>query len=235
MDDSALDRWQALLAAVPEIQGQPTAAEMEALKQNKEDKKLFLESLTDEQKKQAKAIEKDFKKSQKQSKPKPEKNSEEAAQRQQAKAEATQRQREAAALKQQKKQAKAEAQALQKPLETLCKWLKIKCRLVETDGDMFFDIQLPKWLTSNDEYLDAFDLDEGSLSLEPQELEAACLGAVEELAKAYFGPEFAMDFPLDNLVERVETEKQVIQRAGLPPWYQHMSYPLTEEELSVLT
>ncbi|EGD75219.1 hypothetical protein PTSG_06873 [Salpingoeca rosetta] len=233
--DDVFARWRDILAAMPQVEGQPTQEQMDALKQNKEDKKAFLETLTPDERKQAKTIEKDFKKQMKQAKPKPKLTNEEAAAKKKEAQERAAAKREEQEAKQQKKEATARAQTMEKPLQKLCQWLGIKCKVVTIDDETCFDVLLPKWLRENEAYLDEYDLDEGTMTLDADELEMACTGGVLALSQKYFGEGFTTEFPFDNLVERAETANVLASMQGLPPWYKHMSYPLTEEEIALVT
>lgn len=74
----------------------------------------------------------------------------------------------------------------------------------------------------------------GVLTLSADELEQACVIGVKYLAQMYFGEGFLMEFPFENLVERADTAEVLATKPGVPPWYKHMSYPMTEEEISLL-
>ncbi len=74
------------------------------------------------------------------------------------------------------------------------------------------------------------DLGDESAMLSAVELEDVILDATEELALMYMGEELDINLDLDHIKERVASAVPLASRKGLPPWYRHMSYPVTPAE-----
>ena len=61
------------------------------------------------------------------------------------------------------------------------------------------------------------------------------MGAVKLLARTYFGNDFVFEFDFENLVERADSASPLATKPGLPPWYKHMTFPMTAEEIALVT
>eukprot|EP00056_Hartaetosiga_gracilis_P021001 m.22307 g.22307 ORF g.22307 m.22307 type:complete len:227 (-) comp8824_c0_seq1:127-807(-) len=226
MNDEDIAKWRSILAEAPLFEGAPTEEQKEHLKLTKEKKKDFLANLSKEEKKEAKSIEKsvqaEIKSKQNANKPKPPK------QKQHQNPQKPQ-------ISEKQKDLNKRGRKQRKVLETLCQWLEIGCKYHNNEEEVFFEIKLPQRLSSNDDFLDAHDLDEGWILLDVDELHGAVRGAVDLLCKHYFGDNYTFNFDNENLVERVDANNPLVKHDGFPPWYRHMSWPLTEEEINAST
>ena len=77
------------------------------------------------------------------------------------------------------------------------------------------------------------DLDEGKVMLESDEMEDVLNEACIELAVSYFGEDFENDFDFENMCERAQSKEVLARKKGLPPWYKHMAFPMTPEEVEL--
>eukprot|EP00049_Salpingoeca_infusionum_P006908 m.112711 g.112711 ORF g.112711 m.112711 type:complete len:198 (-) comp13484_c0_seq8:311-904(-) len=146
---------------------------------------------------------------------------------------AQQRKREAA---QQVQSQNAKAKAQEKPFQHLATWLEIQLKPAKEDGECVFEFTLPPWLSTDDDFLDAYDLDEGMLVLTPDEVHDSLIGGVKWLYAKYCGQEAsAITFELGSLDERASAKRVLAIRDGLPPWYQHPHEPMTAEEVDAGT
>ena len=67
--------------------------------------------------------------------------------------------------------AKQRAKASEHLFATVGDWFQIKIQLDNRSSDGEFEVELPEWLYSREDYLDKCDLDEGLILLETDEVE----------------------------------------------------------------
>ena len=137
--------------------------------------------------------------------------------------------------KQAKMSAKQRAKANEHLFSTVGEWFKIKIQLDKRSSDGEFEVELPEWLYTREDYLDKCDLDEGLILLETDEVELMLVAASAELARSYFGNENDWDgaFALDNLAERAATASAISSKVGLPCWYECKTEPPLMEEMTL--
>jgi hypothetical protein len=140
----------------------------------------------------------------------------------------------AAELRRQRQQDLAQARKNKSRLLAVSTWLGLRVDYTELDGEAVFEVELPAWLLDRSEFLEELDLCEGKIMLDDDELQEALEAGGQELASIYFGSrdDVSMELDFENLLERAQGETVLLSRAGLPPWYKHMTEPLSPEEVA---
>ena len=112
--------------------------------------------------------------------------------------------------------------------KSICEWFEINYEIV--DGEI--ELEVPKWVSEDEKFMDDFNLDYGKMIFEKEEFEELLISIGVKLAKRYFGLEFSETFEIENLNERANTASQIGDKIeGLPCWYECKTEPPLYEEI----
>ena len=112
--------------------------------------------------------------------------------------------------------------------KSICEWFEIHYEIV--DGEI--ELEVPKWVSDDEKFMDDFNLDYGKMIFEKEEFEELLISIGVKLGKRYFGLEFSETFEIENLNERANTASQIGDKIeGFPCWYECKTEPPLYEEI----
>ena len=224
LNEKQLEDWNYISNLdIYNIVGKPNEKQMELLIDKKRIMKELLDGLNNEGKKIIKQEEAKLKKKNKVSSKNKITNDNEKKKKQREKQEEQRKKKEKERFLIQKRKSINENN-----FKSICEWFEIHYEIV--DGEI--ELEVPKWVSDDEKFMDDFSLDYGKMIFEKEEFEELLISIGVKLAKRYFGLEFSETFEIENLNERANTASQIGDKIeGFPCWYECKTEPPLYEEI----